>query len=198
MVAAFLQAEVASPRWGPWLKDKLAHHGLTLSMVTQPDLADAAQNERRSSLLARRRGWRTDRFLFVGFPWDLCWQVVEIDADDIPNLRYANTPEWAGLSRGTLLPSVGAKRIGAGDPTIAAEAHVDAITAIATRIRNGESLPPAIAMGTPSGTLIVFVEGHARITAHLLADVPNPFRLIYGCAPLPRLRSWLFFPPDAS
>ena len=130
--------------------------------------------------------------------WDLCWQVVEIDTDDVPNLRYANMPEWAALSRGTLLPSVGAKRIGEGDPTIASEAHVDAITGIAPRIRNGETLPPAIAMGTPSGTLIVFVEGHARITAHLLADVPNPFRLIYGSAPLPRLRSWLFFPPDAS
>ena len=100
--------------------------------------------------------------------------------------------------RNTWLPSEGARRIARGDPTIRPDVPVDAIRAIAIRIQEGESLAPVLAIGTPKGDPIVFVEGHSRITAYLVVGLPERLPIIYGAAPLTRLMPWQFYTPNVA
>jgi hypothetical protein len=89
---------------------------------------------------------------------------------------------------------VGARRISEGDPTILDEIPQDVIRKIARRIQAGEPLPRPIAIGTSYGNPIIFVEGHARITASLIAGIPDHLEIIHGATRLTLLKRWGFFP----
>jgi hypothetical protein len=61
MVAAFLRAELDSPRFSPSLRAALADAGLDPSIVRRPDTGDPAANAARRRVLAAYRGYRTAR-----------------------------------------------------------------------------------------------------------------------------------------
>ena len=196
MVAAFLKAELHSARFGPWLAGLLGRFGLSRATLTTPDVEDAEENERRARLLDEARGWRRGALLFRGWPSGVTWSLITIEREDVPRLRYAAMREWTVLSLGTRLPKVVAERIRTGDPTVPEDEKVKSIIAVAAAIRAGATYPPAITVGSPTKERIVLVEGHVRVTAHLLAGFPSPFPVIYGAAPLTQLVSWVLYPVD--
>jgi len=195
MVAEFLKAEFESARWGPdYVKPNMARCGVTPAMLLDADLTDADQNQRRHCLLATYRGWRGSAHLFQGWPDRLLWNLVAIGPKDVEHLRYADAGEWRRLSQDTWLPTIGARRISEKDPTILDEIPQDVIWKIAGRIQRGEPLPRTIAIGTSFGNPIIFVEGHARITAYLIAGIPDHLEIIYGATRLTLLKRWGFYP----
>src|SRR5919108_4662171 len=75
VVAVFLQAELASDRWGDRIRELLARDGAPVSVVAAPDTSDAAANEYRRRLLDEHRGWVRRVGLFDGFPPDVAWDA---------------------------------------------------------------------------------------------------------------------------
>jgi len=196
MVAAFLQAEIDSPRWGESIRQLLPKFQLTEAMVEHPDVGDPTQNSGRSALLGEWRGWRRNTLLFTGWPEGLEWSFVALGKADVANVRYANAPEWPALSRNTLRVTVFANRVKDGDRTIPEDAPVGAIRSIARAMRDGLTFPPLIAIGTPEASTIVMVEGHARMTAYALVGAKREIDALFGAGPRSRLRSWGWFPPE--
>ena len=198
MVAAFLRAEVAASRYQSKVRPYMARLGVTETMIEEPDFANDAENELRSSLLTAYRGWRNNEALFERWPAGLVWSRVELEPTDAQHIRYANASEWEELSDGTWMATDGARRIAARDPRLSGwrPDTLEAIIGIRAAIEAGESFPPIIAIGVPSGRVIILVEGHARMTAYLSLGFPDRLGIIYGAAPLTRLQPWCWCPPS--
>ena len=175
MVAAFLQAEIAGSRFEPLVTERIRQLGATGALVEQPNLANDADNELRSRLLAAHRGWRMNQFLFRGWPNGLVWTRAALQPADAEHIWYANAPDWGTLSRGTWRAADGARRVAAGDPSLIgwSPETLDAIQGIRLAIESGGSFPPIIAIGVPSARIIMLVEGHARMTAYLSLGLPD-------------------------
>jgi hypothetical protein len=122
MIAAFLRAEIDSSRYGNnFVKTSLAQRRLQRNIIDSPNLADAVENDVRKELM-RYRGYDARSHLFAGFPIDVRWRRVRLDASDFESMRYINdartrTPHWTNLSDGTRLVSVGAATSASGLPT---------------------------------------------------------------------------------
>ena len=76
MVAAFLRAELDSPRFSASLEAALADAGLDHAIVRRPDTGDPAANAARRRVLAAYRGY-PDREVFTGLPAGTVWRRVE-------------------------------------------------------------------------------------------------------------------------
>jgi len=196
MVAAFLQAEVAASRYESMLRAHMEALGVTDAMITAPNLADEAENELRAELLKAHRGWRNNGALFMGWADGLSWSRVALGPADARRVRYAYYPTWIELSRGTGMATDGARRVAVRDPALLGWSPdtLEAINGIRAAIEAGQAFPPIIAIGVPSGRVIILVEGHARMTAYLSVGFPERLEIIYGSAPLTRLQSWHWCP----
>ena len=195
MVAAFLQAEVHSSRFGDNVRNLAARWGLSLTAVKEPDITDVTENRLRSLILRDFRGWGQNAFLFAGWPRQLSWRLVTIATEDIPRLRYAAAPEWVALSRGTGFVHIGAQRVREQDPTVVGDERYQSVLGIVASLQAGTTtFPPSIMIGTPKGECVVVVEGHSRVTAFVAEGRPQQFEVIYGSAPVSRLSTWGWFP----
>jgi hypothetical protein len=180
MIAVFLAGELTSSRF-PQLRDLLATRAIDETTVTSPDLGDVAANELRRLLLLHTRGYPF-RHLFIGFPTDARWQWCWLEPDELSNLRYVNTPPWSTtISGGTRQPADGATYIKAHPE----DGMARVCAAIAKRLEAGEALPPLILFGDPGKTRLVVLEGHARLTAMVMAGshTASPVRILCGTSP---------------
>jgi hypothetical protein len=196
VVADILQAEFHSTRWGPFVAMGLELQLADPSIVTQPDVTDPEENECRSRVYAAYRGWPKNPPLYDGFPGDeIEWRHATLEPRDGPRLHYLDTVEWAAISQGTARAEVAAASISAGTvPRGMPWDPVDSITAIAERLRRGESLPRCVLFGSPEREGIAILEGHARLTAHLMVGLPAELPVLYGSGPQERLSAWRFYP----
>lgn len=174
VVAAWLQAEAASPRFG---------HHLRLSdvdrrIIERPDLTNPAENALRRQLLR----YRDD--ILNTIPDDSEWWAAELSAEDLAGLLAINYPAWEIYSggTGTLLKVAEAVRDGlrpaAGDAKIqeGLVAIRENVQGIARALDEGRSLGPLILLGPrPEGPFTV-IEGNKRAAAlcrhHCLDAVP--------------------------
>src|ERR1017187_676174 len=161
MVLAFLRAEVDSARFSQNVRFCLQMLGQDRLLIDNADVADVGQNGIRRALLGGYRGYGQDAFLFRGFPRDVRWRRVVLEAGDLEALLYAKEPSWIAFSDSTRRVSVGAKNAGANPMG-------EGVMAVATAIREGTQFPELIVAEATEGPLVL-VEGHTRATAHVLA-----------------------------
>jgi hypothetical protein len=193
MVAVFLAGELDSPRYGQMIRHCMTIFGVSWREVAKPNFADPAENERRSLLLSGYRGWRRSSELFDAYPCDLVeWRRAVLSAEDLERVFYARHEDWMEVSGGTLSPVVAAQRISGGH--VPEGFSLDNITAIGSRLQAGETLPTIIGTGTPSGSVIVVLEGSSRLTAQILNGFPERLEILYGATGLHGLLDWRWFP----
>jgi hypothetical protein len=190
MIAAFLQAEVDSPRWSDCVRSGLATLGLERSLIDQPDLTDRQQNGLRKQLLWYR-GYERREGLFKGFPLDVAWRRVDLEAGDLQTMRYINdtvttTPNWTNLSSGTRLVSDGAVNLRqhTSDP------RFRQIIEIARALRGGKRFEPLIAAQNRDDYLVI-IEGHSRATAYAFERFSGPVDAFVGSSPA--MDKWPFY-----
>jgi hypothetical protein len=190
MVAAFLQAEIASPRWAAtiefWLR--VAHAPSTV--VESPVIADPIQSSLRRLLLSIYRGWARNDLLFAGFPRTVSWDRAALADIDVANGFFANCEPWIGSSGGTrrvgdLVARVDAGLISAGDAA--------AFEAVAARYEASESLAPPILVALPDRARLVVLEGHTRMTGWLLRPRRHACNLEVLLGTAPGMDVWAFF-----
>src|SRR6516165_11342569 len=114
MVALFLRTELPAARFRDTLRALLQSHGLPESVITTPDLGDAAENQARLRLLTEHREYGTRTGLFEGFPNDVRWQWMAITPAELARVRYIDYDYWVELSGPSRLAAGAAPRIRAG------------------------------------------------------------------------------------
>jgi hypothetical protein len=167
MVALFLRTELPSTRWQDDLRALLEHAGLPDRVVTAPDLGDDAENQARLRLLTEHRGYGTRTEIFEGFPSDVRWQWMAITPAEFAGVRYIDYDYWVELPGGTRLAVNAAARIRAGVAPFGVPN--DGVLAMAQAFADGARFLPLILVTTGLGGDLVVLEGHARLTAFMLA-----------------------------
>jgi hypothetical protein len=146
----------------------LAALGRDEKLIREPDLSSKEQNALRARLLGFR-GYKLNQSLFLRFPSDVRWRLVELNRDDLSKLLYLNNePTWQALSDGTRSVIVGARNISSGAKT---NASVEGVVAA---IKRGDRFPPIIGVDQ-----LVLVEGHTRATAYVITG-HEPLEAIIG------------------
>jgi hypothetical protein len=183
MVALFLRTELPAARSRDDLRAHLEQGRLSEHVITDPDLDDDAENLARLRLLTRHRGYCTRTELFDGFPDGVRWQWMAITSAELASVRYIDYDYWVELSGGTRMPVDAAPRIRAG----AAPFRVPSEWALgmAQAVADGARFPPLILVTTGPGGDLVVLEGHARLTAFMLARdrLPPELEVLVGSSP---------------
>jgi hypothetical protein len=187
MVALFLRTELPAARFRDNLQALLKSHGLPERVVTDPNLDDDAENQARLRLLTAHRGYSTRTGLFEGFPDDVRWQWMTITPAELARVRYIDYDYWVELSGGTRLPVDAVPRIRAGVAPFGVPS--DWALGMAAEVTHGARFPPLILITTGPGGDLVVLEGHARLTAFMLARdrLPPELEVLVGSSPaMPR------------
>ena len=183
MVALFLRTELPAARFRDTLRALLESHGLPESVITTPDLADDAENQARLRLLTEQREYGTRTGLFEDFPDDVSWQWMAIAPAELATVRYIDDDYWVELSGGTRLAVDAAPRIRAGVAPFGVSS--DWALGMAREVARGARFPPLILVTTGPGGDLVVLEGHARLTAYMLArdQLPPELEVLVGSSP---------------
>jgi hypothetical protein len=181
VLAAFLRAELDSPRWGTRLLELLAEDDVDESVLRTPDLADAGECAYRARLLDRHRAWLRREGLFEDFPERVEWSRVALAPDEVLAIRYINWDWWLQASDGTRRPVDAAARIRRGEIAgVTPEEHEP----IAAGLQATEPPPELIVVAPPDRSQLVVVEGHVRLTAYALYPqyLPAELEIFLGTA----------------
>jgi hypothetical protein len=183
MVALFLRTELPAARSRDDLRALLERDGLPERVVTAPDINDDAENQARLWLLTQHRGYGTRTELFDGFPDDVCWVWMAITPPELARVRFIDYDYWVELSGGTRLALDAAPRIRAGVAPFGVPS--DWALGMAQEGAGGARFPPLILVTTGPGGDLVVLEGHARLTAFMLArdSLPPELEVLVGCSP---------------
>jgi hypothetical protein len=188
VILAFLQAEIDSTRFGQYYAALLSNSGLERgSIVDRANLQSNRENAVRRKLLTAVRGYGNRTLLFRGFPQNVMWRKVAIEAEDADKLKYANYETWVQLSGGSRLVVDGAKGV---DAILVGENANENIKAVANDLRAGKRYPALVAVESEGGFLIL-VEGHTRATAYVLARIAQPMDVFVGSSP--QMKHWAFY-----
>ena len=183
MVALFLRTELPAARHRDDLRALLERGGLSERVITAPDLGDDAENRSRLRLLTWHRGYGTRTELFDGFPDDVRWQWMAITPAELATVRFIDYDYWVELSGPSRLAADAAPRIRAGVAPFGVPS--DWALGMAQEVARGARFPPLILVTTAPGGDLVVLEGHARLTAFMLArdKLPPELEVLVGSSP---------------
>jgi hypothetical protein len=177
MVAAFLKADLDSPRSAAGVLEGLAAQGRLRSVIDSPDLANPLDNACRARVLGCR-GYRKNSSLFVGFPAAVWWQTAEVDIADLARMKVIDQRFWYS-SEGSRLACDTAARPGSERK---ADRIMNDIAAVAQHLGAGQSVPELIVVGTAEDALVI-LDGHVRVMAALTVKCRQTLSALVGIAP---------------
>jgi hypothetical protein len=180
VVAAFLRAELNSPRYRSTVLLLLDKAGAPARILENPDLADAGENDLRGRILGAYRGW-PDRLLFLRFPRAARWRRAVLAQADLSRVMYVNDDPrlpgretwdkvcWFDLAGGTRFVKDGAANVNRGRPAPGYEPVFRNIVATADALRRGAEVPELILARQSVTSPLLIIEGHTRATAYVLS-----------------------------
>lgn len=178
MVAVFLQAEIASVRFGKKIASQLERDRKERSIVERPDITNVTNNVYRRRLLATYRA-----YVFEELPAHTSWFRALLNGDEVTKIRYIDYDYWNELSGNSRLPLVAIEAIRAGREIYGESSQ--RFLEVAHALRSGAHFPALIIVGTSPDAELTVYEGHLRLTAYMLAPecIPAELEVIAGFAP---------------
>jgi hypothetical protein len=180
MIATFLKGEINSSRFGHHIHERLERDDKGRDIIDDPDLNNSTDNEYRKNILKEYRGFGDNKHLFEGFPDNIKWERVVLPKDDLKRIKYIDYDYWIELSQGTRYVKDAVSTIKQGKEIykVSNQGFLDAAEAV----RKGTIFPDVILVSTGKMGDLVVIEGHARLTAYLLAidKMPNEIEAIVG------------------
>ncbi len=181
MIAAFLAAELHSPRsMSQEIQTILLREALSPRVISSPDLSNAQENAARRAVLGAYRGYGQGQGYFQGFPETLRWELVGLTRQEVKRVNYIDYDYWVELAGGSRLALDGARRALAGIDVfgLSSRYFVD----LAETLRHGTQFPTLIFVARDEASPLVVLEGHARLTAYLIAPdcLPTELEVIVG------------------
>ncbi len=180
MIATFIRAELASPRFGAKLRSAAADLGASIDLLADGTSAQAAEARRR--LLAAYRGWGQYESVFGGMPDDLEWSWAELDAA-VLRTRVFTIEWWFEETFGTrsVLAIGEMKRRTADD---------DSRPQLEQARAAGRMLESPILLSEPDLRRLVILEGHSRILSYMAHPDLAPFPMLALIGTSPRIGEW--------
>jgi len=174
MVAEFLKGEFKSPKHSARIKSLLKELSISSEYLRNPNLEDKTQNDTRSRLLSKYRGYGDKKGVFSVVPDGLTWQLQELNKTDILGLYHIGLPYWHKLSQST-------NKVKVSVETVMEDEEVEGrpnqpFYKVATDIEQGAKLPPLIIVKNPKNEHLVIIEGNVRAVAIGIARV-NEFKV---------------------
>ena len=157
MIAAFVRAELESPRFGAALRSTLAELGMSVEIVSAA-ASVAGANEARRQLLAAYRGWGQYESVFGGMPNDVVWSWAALD-ESVVRERVFTIKWYFEETFGTRSAhEIGEMKRRAAD---ASRSQLE------RSVAQGRVMEPAILLAEPELRRLVLLEGHSRILSYL-------------------------------
>jgi hypothetical protein len=150
-------------------------------MVLDPDVTNEMQNAIRRALLFRRRGhmWRE-------LPADTHWWEVEIESQDLPNIRVFPRAHWRKISNGSFVLGDIVQRI----RDMPVNGHylpvISKIQLIRYRLQRETIQSAVVLIGMDEKRPVTILEGNHRFTAAMLVSphrARTSFRILCGFSP---------------
>lgn len=187
VIALFLRTEITSKRWGESIRAILATDGKSEAIITKADLGNEAENAYRAQLFDEFRGYKRRIKLFDGFPLDVVWSRAIITKEELEKALYINWRYWLDITDGTRLPKDAVAKLHGGglDPV-----NEQYFRSVAQALRDGVTFPEFVFASIDEHSLLVVLEGHARLTGYMLAPecIPETIEVIVGLSP--HMREW--------
>lgn len=184
VIAAFLRAEVSSPRFRDRILAVCRELHVDPAVLERPDTTDTRENARRRDVIVRFRGWGTDEAITAGLPLEtIAWHRARLDLDDIRARVFYISWFWEKYSDGTRRPTTVAGRVRPGD-------DLGPSGEILASVRAGRMPPEPILIARPSLERLVILEGHVRLTAYLIEPEVVPFPIPCFLGITPRASEW--------
>ena len=185
MIALFLHQEFTSERYRSKLLECLQRERLPQTIITAPDLTNAAENTHRRRVLQLYRGYGTDEGEYLsGFPTEgVRWEWITLTPSELRQVKYIAWDYWLELSGGSRLPTDAAERIRADvRPYGVSNAGFLAMAAL---VASGVVFPPLILVTAQGQGGHVVLEGHVRLTAYILQfdNLPPELEVLIGSSP---------------
>lgn len=176
MILEWLRAELASIRFSSDLKRALKEANTDEKIITQADITSDDENKKRLSIIKNYRGWfETDVDSYD-------WQLVELNQNEVGQLKYIDYDYWNELSSNTRLVKEATENVRKG--VVIFDVPNDNFHAVADAVASGHDFPPIIVIRNTDGAHEI-VEGHVRATGYALADnVIRPLVAIVGISKL--------------
>ena len=180
MIAIYLQTELSSVRFRQKLKLHMKQEKIDARMIQEPDWHNAAENVLRRTLLGVYRGYGQNADYFPDFPANVRWERVGLSREELELVRYIDWEYWLDLTDGTRMAIDGARNALAGK--VVYDVSSDGFVSMADALRQGARFPPLILVATDVQAPLVVMEGHARLTAYLIAPecIPTELEVIIG------------------
>jgi hypothetical protein len=180
MIAIFLRTELSSERFRQKLELHIQQEKIDTRIVQEPDWHNAAENVLRRKLLGAYRGYGQNRDYFPDFPAQVRWEWVGLSREELERVRYINWEYWLDLTDGTRMAIDGARNALAGK--VVYDVSSDKLVSLADALRQGARFPPLILVAKDIESPLVVMEGHARLTAYLIAPecIPTELEVIIG------------------
>ena len=180
MVALFLATEYPATRTHQKMLAVLQREGLSPGIIEQPDLHDAQENTCRRTILGAYRGYGQNTDYFQDFPFPVQWERAMLSRQELEQVRYIDYDYWVELSKGSRLPRDGARAILAGDEVFGVSNQ--GFLQMAEALRSGVQFPTLILVGKKRQSMLVVLEGHARLTAMFLVPecLPAELEVVVG------------------
>lgn len=175
-ISSFLAGEFSSARFGDALHALIRQEGWPLSLVTNPQLGDPRECERRRHLLGLHRGFGLNLKLFESFPSGVAWSRCRITQSELWSVLYMDYSYWNVLSGGSRLPLAATTRI--RDGVTAYGVDNDGFIAAAAAWREGAQFPKLILVRADPLSPLVVLEGHVRLTAYALVPDYTPAEML--------------------
>jgi hypothetical protein len=180
MVAVFLRGELSSFRFAAAIREALEAERADERVIAVPRLDDRGENAVRRRVLGATRGYGRNQWLFGGFPTDVRWERVALNADDLSGVRYIDYDYWVELSGGSRLAVDGAQNVRAGAAPFGVPS--EGFFELADALAAGACMPELILVTAGEAQPLVVLEGHVRLTAYLLRPdaVPGEVEVLLG------------------
>lgn len=174
VIAEFLKGEFYHPEYD---RDR----GFFEALVYDPHLTDPVENALRHALLFRRRAtmWRE-------LPIDTLWWEVELDSEDVEQIRVFPRAQWRSIARGNFhalhVAELLRKQLDPGKPgELAAK-----IVALRNQMSNDGPRSTILLIGTAETQPSTLLEGNHRFVASLLLPpeiMLRRLRVVCGFSP---------------
>jgi len=188
VTATILQYNMNSFRFDQELKRLLKQKGINTKIISEPNLDDAGENKLRKKFVQSLNGSGIGGYLNENFPNDVLWKKVQLNKNDLYNIKYIDYSYWNELTNHTRMVRDGAESIKKG-VIIFNESNQPFWDAFET-LKQGKKFPAPILVSQNTDSNLVVIDGHLRLTVYLL-DIrytPDKIEAIIGYSK--NFKSW--------
>jgi hypothetical protein len=180
MIAIYLQTELSSVRFRQKLELHIQEEKIDTRIIQKPDWHNVSENVLRRTLLGAYRGYGQNMDYFPDFPTNVRWERDRLSREELEQVRYINWEYWLDITDGTRMAMDGARNALAGK--VVYDVTSDGLVSLANALRQGARFPPLILVAKDVEARLVVMEGHARLTAYLIAPecIPTELEVIIG------------------